>query len=138
MKNINVIRILMLSFALLSANAASAQSTEQKFNDLFVTAGYCTAYGAAIGTALLSFKEDPSENLKFVAVGASLGFIGGSILSSYLIFSPGLVQNDDEGTGSTLVATNSIPAKGVAIRPYWNKDKKSFSGIEAGATLLSW
>src|SRR4051794_24531918 len=74
--------------------AAAAQSTEERFQDLFVTAGYTTAFGAALGTAFLAFTADPAANLRYVAVGASLGFIGGSALGSYIIFSPMLTDSE--------------------------------------------
>jgi hypothetical protein len=130
----SLIIVLSLSFA----GSASAQSTEDRFNDLFVTAGYCTAFGAAIGTAFLGLTDDPSENLKYVATGASLGFLGGSVLGSYIIFSPGLVSDDSAKQESTLLATHAVPSKGVTIRPYWSRQKHTVTGIEAGTTLLTW
>jgi drug/metabolite transporter (DMT)-like permease len=127
---------ILLGAALLTSPSANAQSTEEKFNDLFVTAGYCTAFGAAIGTAFLAWTDDPSENLKYVAMGASLGFLGGSILGSYIIFSPGLVQ--EEGPqGSTLLAEH-IPENGIVVRPYWSQSEQRVTGVESGMTLLNW
>ena len=80
----------------MSSGQALAQSTEERFRDLFVTAGYATALGAALGAATLSFKSNPEDNLRFIAVGASLGFIGGSFLGSYVVFSPMFSFNDVE------------------------------------------
>ena len=77
------------------SEAAQAQTVEERFQDLFVTAGYATAFGAAIGTAFLAFHEDPSAHLRYVAVGASLGFLGGSVLGSYIIFSPMMSSDAD-------------------------------------------
>ena len=70
-------------------------TTEERFQDLFVTAGYGTAFGAAFGAALLSFQAKPQDNLRFIAIGASVGFIGGSLLGTYVIFSPTLVSSTE-------------------------------------------
>ena len=125
---------LALAAALLTTNAAYAQSTEEKFQDLFVTAGYCTAFGAAVGTAILAWTEDPTANLRYVAMGASLGFLGGSVLGSYIIFSPGLTDNSRQATTSSLA---QIPSRGVMIRPIYNLVTKQISSLEAGMTLVN-
>ncbi len=70
------------------AHGQQAISVEERFQDVFLTAGYCTAFGAALGTALLAWTDDPTENLKYVAIGASLGFIGGSVLGTYVVLAP--------------------------------------------------
>ena len=127
---------LVVGIFLLTAPSANAQSTEEKFNDLFVTAGYCTAFGAAIGTAFLAWTDDPSENLKYVAMGASLGFLGGSILGSYIIFSPGIVQN--EGPDQSTLLAEHIPESGIVVRPYWSEQQHKVAGVETGMTLLNW
>lgn len=69
-------------------NIALSQSNVERFQDLFSTAGYASAFGATLGAAALSFQPNPERNLRFIAIGASLGFIGGSVLGSYIIFSP--------------------------------------------------
>lgn len=80
----------LVGWVFLSQKAHSQQSisVEERFQDVFLTAGYCTAFGAALGTALLAWTEDPTENLKYVAIGASLGFIGGSVLGTYVVLAP--------------------------------------------------
>ena len=79
---------------------AEAQSTEERFQDVFITAGYATAFGAALGAASLSFYEHPEEHMKDVAVGASLGFIGGTLLGTYVVLSPVLADRDNNETAS--------------------------------------
>lgn len=114
-------------------NTAQGQSTEEKFQDLFVTAGYCTALGAALGTAMLAWTEDPTANLRFVAMGASLGFFGGSFLGSYIIFSPGLTDLSEGQPGSTIA---QAPADGVMIRPMFHRGTQKLVSLEAGWTVL--
>ncbi len=107
-----------------ASSPARAQmvSTEERFQDLFVTAGYGTAFGAAFGAALLSFQAKPDQNLRFVAIGASVGFIGGSLLGSYLIFTPVFTE-----------AQNSQPTPSL-----WAEERKSprLSGLQAEWTVL--
>jgi len=119
-----------------SAPKAMAQSSEERFQDLFITAGYCTAFGAALGTAFLAFTDDPSANLRYVAMGASLGFLGGSVLGSYIIFSPGFADNTTP-VGGSLISSNAIPDHGLVLRPVYNRDTQKLASVEAGATLFS-
>jgi hypothetical protein len=121
----------------LPAESAQAQNVEERFQDLFITAGYATAFGAAVGTAFLAFHEDPSRHLRYVAMGASLGFIGGSLLGSYVIFSPMVGENSDDASANSLIASNSVPSQGIAVRPTWNQETKSLAAVEAGMTLIN-
>ena len=125
-----------LSMSIFHSGAAQAQQVEERFQDLFVTAGYATAFGAAIGTAFLAFHEDPSKHLRYVAMGASLGFLGGSILGSYIIFSPMMSETND-ATENSLIASNAIPDHGIAVRPTWNQTEHTLTGMEAGMTLVN-
>ncbi len=136
---------LALAGSLATTPAAAAgmsgtqMNTEERFQDLFLTAGYCTAFGAALGTAMLAFTTNPTENLRFVAVGASLGFIGGSALGSYIILSPLLA---DGGTGSfkesytgSLASEGRMPSRGLVIRPTIDRNSHKLMSIEGGLTL---
>ena len=127
---------LVISATLLLAGQAQAQfTTEEKFQDVFITAGYATAFGAALGAATLSFFPDPSKRLQHVAIGASLGFIGGSLLGSYMVFSPGIAMND--GTQAPgLIDTESVPTQGLAIRPVFDRSNYSLASVEGAMTLL--
>lgn len=79
---------LALAVLALATPPAQSQSSEERFQDLFSTAGYACAFGATLGVAALAFQPEPEKHLKFIAIGASLGFIGGSLLGSYVVFSP--------------------------------------------------
>lgn len=108
------------AFAVLAWSAAPSParaqmvSTEERFQDLFVSAGYGTAFGAAFGAALLSFQPKPDQNLRFVAIGASVGFIGGSLLGSYVIFTPVFTSDETERQKNNLQASER---EGVRIVP---------------------
>lgn len=123
--------------ALAAPQARAASSTEEKFQDLFVTAGYCTGYGAAVGAAILALQENPQEKLQYIAMGASLGFLGGTVLGSYIVFSPGFTDNA-HGDGSTLLAGGPIPRQGFVVRPTVDVKHGGLTGVEGGMTLLSW
>ncbi len=129
--------VLCISLATMSFNSgtAQAQSTEERFQDLFVTAGYCAAFGAALGTAALAFQANPSEKLSYVAMGASLGFIGGSVLGTYVIFSPGLSDTGEPNTNS--LAMGTVPTRGVVIHPVYDQKTRSITSIESGFTLAN-
>ncbi len=103
-------RNLFFTLVLMVPQIAKGQviSTEEKFQDLFVSAGYGTVYGAALGAALLSFQTKPENNLKLVALGASIGFISGSLLGSYIIISPVLETENIESVRSNRLAQSNF------------------------------
>ena len=84
-----ILAILCFFFSLniQGANTGS-QVTSNRFQHVFTTAAYSAALGGAIGTAVLAFTPKPAENLKFVAIGASVGFLSGILLGGYLAFVP--------------------------------------------------
>ena len=117
MKNI-VTLVLTVSISWLAGlpqGHAQVVTTEEKFQDLFVTAGYGTAFGAAFGAALLSFQTKPEQNLRFIAIGASVGFIAGSFLGSYIVFSPVFIGSTDSDRQS--LDLQAAERKGLRIVP---------------------
>ena len=82
---------LFLVFFLLSsyqARSLESQISAQKFEQVFTTAGYSTALGAAMGTAILGLSKNPRKHLNYIVLGASVGFISGSLLGGYFAFAP--------------------------------------------------
>jgi hypothetical protein len=138
-------KLIKLSFVLLLglstlATPASAysQSTEERFQDLFITAGYSTAFGAAMGAALLAFANDPASRLSYVAMGASLGFIGGSLLGTYMIFSPLVVENSHPSSVQSHSLWAHLPSekRAVAIQPIWDMESQTLLGLGASWSLV--
>ncbi len=108
-------------------------STEERFQDLFVTAGYGAAFGAAFGAALLSFQPKPEKNLKYVAIGASVGFIAGSFMGTYMIFTP-VVSNFDE---AQTYAMETGTREGIRISPVFDPAKgNQFAGVTGQWTMI--
>jgi hypothetical protein len=124
-----------LAKARAASMSSSQTSTEERFQDLFVTAGYCTAFGAALGTAFLAFTSNPAENLRFVAMGASLGFIGGSALGSYVVLSPLLTSEGADAYSGSLASEGRLPSHGLVLRPTFDRASHRLRSIEGGLTL---
>jgi hypothetical protein len=83
-------------FAKAENTSGAGLQTEDNFREIFVTAGYSAAFGAALGTAILPFFPSQSfSNLRYVAAGASLGFIIGSGFAFYNLSNGGLSINPE-------------------------------------------
>lgn len=108
--------------------AVQTFSTQERFQDLFITAGYGTAFGAAMGAALLSFQDQPDQSLRYVAVGASLGFIGGSLLGSYIVFSPVFQVTKERDSHLPLALTDT--GSRFALRPTIDPIERNLSRFE--------
>lgn len=135
---VSCLAVLLMSFASGGAHAASADpAMEERFQDLFVTAGYCTAFGAAFGTALLAWTSEPAENLKYVAVGASMGFIGGSFLGSYVVFSPMIVDSRHSSGGRPPDLLAAHRSRGLALQPIWDESRRALTGFASSMTLAT-
>lgn len=115
------------------AKTGQAQTYEEKFQDIFITAGYATAFGAALGAASLGLSRN-TEKLDNIAIGASLGFIGGAVMGMYIVFSPVMVE--DQHSHQDLLAHNMNREK-LYIRPYVNQDTGKVSGLAGAWTVTS-
>lgn len=138
MKKPNFLWLSYTFLALFLINSkVQAQTAEERFQDLFITAGYATAFGAALGAASLAFYEQPEIHLQHIAVGASLGFIGGSVLGGYLIFSP-IIGDNNESTTPSLVDSGLLNGNDfrVGIRPVFDPKNQKLLSAEIGASLL--
>jgi hypothetical protein len=132
MKSLKLPLLILTLWTSLSSSILQGQtiSTQERFQDLFVTAGYGTAFGAAMGAALLSFQSEPDQNLRYVAVGASLGFIGGSILGSYVVFSPVFQVSEKLPLTIDKFALGSSSSK-IIVKPTINPESGSIQHIES-------
>jgi hypothetical protein len=83
-----LITALTLIAPALARGESKASAIKDDFNALFVTAGYSTLLGAALGTATLAFTPHPKENTRYIGLGAAGGFIFGTLLGTYFVFSP--------------------------------------------------
>lgn len=129
-----ILLLLTMLLKLGTSSPAAAQSNDERFHDLFVTTGYTTALGAALGAAALTFKTHPENHLRFVAVGASLGFIGGTAAGSYMIFSP-VVWNDRDQRPESL-ANLDLPVHKLVVRPYFSAQTHQLNALEAAWNVM--
>jgi hypothetical protein len=117
------------------SNQLHAESEmEGRFQDAFVTAGYSAAAGAAIGAALLTFQESPMEHLKYISMGASIGFLTGTALGGWIAIAPVFVENG-KPTSDHLAGRGKMGQ--VIFRPWIETNKNSLRGFEAGTTIAS-
>ena len=118
----------------LPSRAYGQSSLESSFQDMFVTAGYSAAAGAAIGAAALAFQDNPGRNLKFISIGASVGFVGGLLFGGWVALSPALAEGPSQlETLSPLLTTDQ--SSRFAVRPWIHSETWSIVGIEAGTVL---
>lgn len=134
MKRLLVGLVVAICLFMTSQPKAMAQSTEERFHDLFVTAGYATAFGAALGAAALSFKPDPENHLRFIAIGASLGFISGSVLGSYVVFNPMFASDEPKDKPDYIAATST---KGITLMPTFSQKDYKLAAVTGGVTLFN-
>jgi|LakMenEpi03Aug12_release.lakeMendotaPanAssembly.Ray.scaffolds.fasta_scaffold32100_7 hypothetical protein len=123
--------ILSVKLAIFSTPAAAETPLEDGFQDMFVTAGYSAAAGAAIGAAVLTLQDNPGKHLKFISIGASIGFLSGTLFGGWMALAPLLVDN----SSPVLLPPFANQAAPVVVRPLIDANAFSLAGVEAGAVL---
>ena len=127
-----LICLILIALGTQQAETALAESElEGRFQDMFVTAGYSAAAGAAVGAAVLTLQDKPAKHLKFISIGASLGFLGGTAFGGWMALAPILVDNSQPMAPSLVSAKPSQ----IVIRPWIDINSQSLKGVEAGAVL---
>lgn len=124
---------LLVGLGLLPTKVSAETPLEQGFQDMFVTAGYSAAAGAAIGAAVLILQDEPSKHLKFITIGASVGFLGGTLVGGWMAFSPLLADNQTPKYSPLLTGPDSR----LIVRPWIDSGNFSLLGVEAGAIVAS-
>ena len=142
MKNIHQKLVVMvltltatLAFIKSETAAASPMTLEHKYQEVFVSAGYATALGAAVGAALLSFKDDPSNNLRYVAIGASVGFFAGTAFGTYLVVAPSFAMKDNDQLGPAEFKATDAKQYQLVVQPPVSTQSWKIKGVETGMVL---
>lgn len=113
-----------LTIAAVLAFSTTAHSQDRmeiiKFQEIFKTAGYATIFGAALGAAVLGLRKDEKNKLRYITVGASIGFITGSVLGTYLAIAPnfwgGAGYHSDAGRGPLEIAlAPTLDSNGMGV-----------------------
>lgn len=100
--------------------ALADMDTEEKFETVFVTAGYSTALGAGIGLALLAFTPDPGARMqRYLATGAATGFLGGAALGGYLVLRPDSTPPEEKLDPHKKALRPGYPSR-AGLRLDWN------------------
>lgn len=137
----NTIRLAILALtAAISLNpsraVAASMTLEQKYQDVFVSAGYATALGAGVGAALLAFKEDPTDHLRYVAIGASVGFFAGTAFGTYMVVAPSFSDETSPRDNQTPnYAAGGAQEGQVIVQPVVSTKDWTLSGVEAGMVV---
>ena len=106
---------------------------ERWFLNMFTTAGYSTAFGAALGAAMVGLSDKPNK-LRLITKGASLGFIAGSAMGMYLTFQPILIgesHEKDQLKEPAIVSRNSP----LGIKPVFSQQTGKLTQISANMLL---
>ncbi|MDE3269706.1 MAG: hypothetical protein OYH77_05425 [Pseudomonadota bacterium] len=99
-----------LSVALVAGKArAEVVVDPHKMHDLIVIAGYSTAIGAAVGAAMLAFTDKPGKHISYLYRGAAIGFLGGALVGSYVVFSPLLMPEPNYSSTDMSERLNYVP-----------------------------
>lgn len=133
----NVSRVVLFSIGLTFAVGGRAETSEQRFRSLLVTTGYSTLIGAMFGAAILPFTDRPMDNPKYIFQGAAIGFLGGALIGSVLIFSPLFIEDDPVFSNSYLdrIPEPPTPETIVTISPLVSYSNWRVHGIASRWTI---
>lgn len=118
-------QILVIAIAacalLLPKTGRADVETEEKFETVFISAGYSTALGAGIGLALLAFTPDPGNRMqRYIATGAATGFLAGATLGGYLVLRPDVDSSQPaEKLDPKKEALGPLPRSRAGLRLDW-------------------
>lgn len=137
MRHVFNLLISLFIFTSLTAFAqARATSTESAFKDVFLTAGYSTILGAGIGAAVLGLSEKPAGKLRYVAIGASIGFLTGTFLGTCFAIYPTVSSGPSSRVGlqiedQRLQENEKGMPVDLALRPTFDGKNGTIRSIEA-------
>ena len=131
--------VLVLAVCIISSQGALAgppvsSTVKEKFNGLFLTAAYSTALGGGIGAAALAFEKHPKEKLRYIPLGAAIGFLSGTLFGSYFIFVPSFSKpseyrtDHDDLEGFSEITQPISSGAGLAFYPTIDLSKKTIDG----------
>jgi len=112
-------------FLLLFSEAFPVNSVDGDFQELMKKSVASSLFGATMGLALISFTEEPMTHLNFIAMGASVGFILGSVIWSYILFYPTFERYQELPQRSS-----SPPSQRFYILPVVHKKGLAVEGVK--------
>ncbi len=136
--SIRCLSILLLTFNCFLSQYTYAQQayvSDDEVSSIFVSGGYGALFGAAMGAALLPFmNSSPTQNLRIVAGGASIGFMVGSAYGFYSLANASKnsyfnYNNQDDDTNFYYSMPPSMPTHGNNL-----KNNKVKPGLDVNKT----
>lgn len=135
------IRRLILVFTALTTSTlahggpALTSTIRENFNGILLTAAYSTVIGGAVGAAALAFEKAPKQKLRYIPVGAAIGFLSGTLLGTYIVFVPSFGKSnegkktdyDDLEGFSQLPIISNAPSV-LALNPHFDLEKRRIDG----------
>ena len=97
---LDVLVLLFCAICFSSQSAFSQQNstsaTSSSTREFIVSCTYGVAAGALVGAATLAFTQQPGENLRNIARGASIGLYAGILMGLYVVYIlPNQSQDED-------------------------------------------
>jgi len=120
--------ILFVCFTLMMPRQAKADA----MRELLMSSAYGVLAGTLVGAATLAFTDRPGDNLKSIAVGASLGLYAGILLGLYVIYVVPDGDESEEAEGDVYPTESNRPV----IYPIIS-DNNTFEGAGVSMKVLS-
>ena len=79
-----IIIALGMYYTCISTSGFAKSLDKQSFHNIFTVAGYSSALCAGVGAAIIGLSKQPSEHFNYITIGASVGFIGGVALGTFM------------------------------------------------------
>lgn len=131
----NTLWSILFGVGLMFAVNGRGETSDERFRSLLVTAGYSTLIGAMFGAAILPFTDRPMNNTPYIFQGAAIGFLGGALIGSVLIFSPLFIEDDPVFSNSYLDRLPEPATVRVAISPLISYSDWRLRGIAGRWTI---
>lgn len=128
---------LLIIFGLVSSFTAHAQpaaalQASDPGREFIASCTYGVMAGTLVGIASLAFVDKPSENMKQVARGASIGLYTGILLGLYVVYVVPSMEGDD---ADPVAKMESMPFR---LAPTFDKTGSTVDGLVADVTLMRW
>jgi hypothetical protein len=125
----------ILSLSLLVSSLAPTYARAEPTRELFMSAAYGVLAGTLVGAATLAFTDQPGENLRNIARGASLGLYTGILLGLYVVYVIPGEGEEEESEGDYAPSQESGNFRPI-ISPLLS-DTGKIEGAHVSAKVLS-
>lgn len=124
-----IIAVLLMSFLVASPGWAQDENTDMR--EFVMSCTYGVLAGTLVGAATLAFTENPGDNLRNLARGASIGLYVGILLGLYVVY---IVPGGDDPEEEELEEAR-MPK--FQLYPILSQRQDKIEGVQAQIKLLS-